>query len=404
MKSYSIPQKKFLGKKSETLKLNLHYIFLQIFYWLSTCAITGFVAYFLSAKGFGEANIGWMVAGQNILLIIVQPFVAQFADHSIRIRIKHMLIFFTLLAMSIAFVLHGLVPQHVLFTPMYLVLVVLLALNGGLLTTLSSEHIAKGTPIRFGLARGIGSISFASMSILNGLLVNRHGENVSLLLFISLSIFFVLGLATFPSPEKSLKNTNQKADSLISFIKGNPRFFIMVFTCFIALLFTNMVGVYFYKIVEEIGGNSASFGRAVAVAAYVELFSMAAYPYIKKILGSHANMIRLSTIAIFIKAFLLLNAKSLEAMYWAQALQFFGYGLYIPAQVYYVSTMITEQNIAKGQTFLGLAGTLALVCSSLLGGYFIEQFGIYPTIMVVGGISLVGLVLLFFCIEQDTNK
>lgn len=405
MKTYELRNVGVLRKTKEEIRLSIHYVFLQSSYWLSACAVNGFASYYLAAKGFGEGQIGLILAAINILLLISQPFVAQFADQSVRIRIKHIMA----ASMGMAVFLAGgmlLIPRgSLLFIPIYLLLLVLISMNGVLLTTLSSEHITRGTRLNYGLARGIGSVSFASMSILTGILTKRSGPNITMAAFMVIASIFIVAVLRFQSPEKTrIQQKDTPSLNLTSFVKGHPRFMLTVFATFLMFLSNNMVSTYFFQIIERVGGDSTSFGKAVAVAAYIELLSMAVYPAIKRYLGSHAQVMKLAAVAIFIKTLLILHAGSVGAIYRAQTLQFFGFGLYIPAQVYYVSSIISQHDQAKGQMFLGFSGTLAAVFSCLVGGYLFEHIGIYATIMLTSVLSLVGIFMLFFCVEKDAME
>ena len=77
MKTYELRNVGVLRKTKEEIRLSIHYVFLQSSYWLSACAVNGFASYYLAAKGFGEGQIGLILAAINILLLISQPFVAQ---------------------------------------------------------------------------------------------------------------------------------------------------------------------------------------------------------------------------------------------------------------------------------------------------------------------------------------
>ncbi len=402
MKTYRIATSGVLRRSPQEVRLSLHYTILQGLYWFGICAVNGFVSYYLSEKGFTDKQIGMIIAAVNTILLISQPFVAQFADKAIKIRIKHIILLFMSISMLLAGAMFYFSPKSNLFMPTYLILLVLTSLSAGLLTTLSSEHIARGTRINYSIARGIGSISFASMSIIAGLLTKRMGPNVSMLLFILFVTLFILALIRFPSSEKTIKRSDATATlSLKGFVLTHKRFMLTVFATFLMFISNNMVSTYFFQIVENVGGDASSFGKAVAIAAYIELISMMLYPLIKKRFGSHAMIMKLSSIAIFLKSIFILHAVSVGSIYLAQTLQFFGFGFYIPAQVYYVSSVIPEKDIAKGQMFIGFAGTLAVVFSSMVGGHFFDKIGMYQTIMIGAGLSFIGIVMMFFCMEKD---
>lgn len=387
---------------TEERRLTLHYIAIQSLFLLSACSVNGFISYFLTHNGFDRLQVGLCISSANLLSLLFQPYAAQFADRSVRFCLKHMVALLASAAIFFALILLVTPPKSVLFLPLYILIIFLISIQVPLITGLATEHISTGLRVNFSIARGFGSIAFAAMSILIGTLSKDFGPKITLLGFASCGTVYVLSVLSFPQAQKtSTQGFDVQALNILEFAWRNKRFMMAAFAMFFIYSSAAIISSFLFQIVENVRGDSSTLGKMLAMAASVELISMLLYPYAQKLLGSNVNVIKFSSAAFLVKAIFTWQAGSIGTLYFAQFLQFFSYGFFIPAQVYYVLRNISKHDQVKGQMFMSFSTTLAVVFASLSGGYLIEHLGLRSTLLFGVGLTVVGLLILFIFLEPD---
>lgn len=376
---------------------------IQICFWINVCFINGFIAYYLSENGFSSFQTGTVIGIANLLSLFFQPYVASFADHSLKLRLKHIIAINTFISIIFAFATHLTSNKSSFFLIFYTGLLLSIAFQVPLLNSLSTEHITKGKNLNYSLARGLGSIAFASTSISFGMLAKNLGAHITMPLYIATALIYIIVVLSFKSPKKIIAPVSNNSKDITNFIKRNRRFVLTTFALFLVYCSPALISSYLYNIVDRVGGDASNLGLALGLSAALELVSMAAYPYVKKKLGSNSRILLISSFVFLVKIFCTFAAKSLVGLYFAQSLQVLCFGFYIPAQVYYVSNVIPQEDQVKGQMFMNMSSTLSVVFSSFFGGYLLNTFGM-DTALISGIIlNLIGFMLLLFCIEKETN-
>lgn len=385
-------------------KLTLHYIIIHSLFLLSACSISGFTSYFFLSNGYSSAETGMAIAIGNLLSLLLQPHTAQFADRAQKISLRHIIAAISSSSLLCSLILYISPARTLLFVPMYVLMMCFISLQVPLITSLSTEHINNGTRVNFSIARGFGSIAFAGMSVVMGMLTKKYGPNITLLSYAALNLVYLLSVWTFPSPDKPMESKfDIQALKLFDFMKRNPRFMYSVVAMFFIYSSAAIISCFLFPIVQSVGGDSAILGNMLAVAASVELVAMLCYPIALKLLKSNANILKFAAIAFLIKAIFTWQANTVGELYFAQFLQFFCYGFFIPAQVYYVLQNISMHDQVKGQMFMTFSSTLAVVFASSIGGFMLKEFGVYTTLALGVGLTIFGIILLYLNLEADKN-
>ena len=101
-----------------------------------------------------------------------------------------------------------------------------------------------------------------------------------------------------------------------------------------------------------------------------------------------------------IKYLVLLFAPSVGWLYFASTLQFFQFGIYLPATVYYVADTLPRRDQLKGQSLIHVAGKgLGGALGSLFGGWFIDLGGIRLSLIL----AIVSAVAAYFVFTASTK-
>jgi PPP family 3-phenylpropionic acid transporter len=196
--------------------------------------------------------------------------------------------------------------------------------------------------------------------------------------------------------EHSNKNPEEKT---IAAPSGYVQFFIKykdfsILLIGIAMLFYshNIISTYLINIVENVGGNSTNMGISLAITASVELPIMAAFTYIVRKVRCNV-LIKISAFFFFVKVLILWLAPSVYVVYLSQAMQMFAYGLFTPASVYYVNSIVNEQDKVKGQSMLGVAMSIAGAVAIISGGKLLDIIGVNYMLLLGAIVTAFGFII-----------
>lgn len=378
-------------------KYTIKYSAVHGIYWSAFCSSISFASVFLLSKHFSNSQIGIVLAIANTFSVLLQPAVAAFADTTSKVSMKDLIVIFAGTAGALAAVRYFISGYFVLLAVLFILELIILLTLQPFVNSLGMQLINKGIGINFGLARGIGSMTFAVISILLGVLVERFGTDSLPVVSVGLCVMLGVVICTFTmkksppdrdgairSESVEITKKNVAADSLFSFLAHNRKFAALMVAVAFTFCSHSMINSYLIQITENVGGTAKDMGIATGIAAAIELPAMILFGFlVKKIRCS--SILKFSLFFFMIKTAITLLAANIWMLYAAQIFQFSSYALFIPASIYYVNEIIARDDLAKGQAFMTSAITLGGVAASLLGGWLLDGPG-------VGGMLLAGLI------------
>ncbi|MGB4589543.1 MAG: MFS transporter [Clostridiaceae bacterium] len=400
--------------------LTIKFALLQGSYWMSFCAIYNFATVFLLSKSFSSKEVGVMLAAINIFAAVLQPLVANFADQTNRISLKNLVALIVLVILSITIFLPAASNLMLATGILFFLICTLMVTIQPLINSLGMEYMGKGIHVDFGMARSMGSLSYAVTSFVLGNLIEKNGTGILpysyIFIFVLILIFTLtfkltkVNEVTIPHHSKTLASyaesievaemiTDSSSSGFVAYFKKYKRFgfyligLVFLFTCF------NLINIYMIKIIENVGGNKADLGTAIALAAILELPVMF---FFSKLLKKFNNttLLKISVVVLTIKAIATLFAKRIGMIYLAQGFQLLSYAIFIPASIHYVSQVMDTKDRIKGQAFTSVTMTLGGVTGSLLGGWLLGATSIYNMLFLGTILSLIGSIIAYFSIEN----
>ncbi len=375
----------------------LRYTLMNATYFVAFCTIHACAAVFLLDRGFSNTEVGILLALSNIVSAVFQPFIAGIIDKKGALTNRRFIM------ISVIVILIGSVVllfvkdiKAVIFAVFALIYMIQFAYQP-VMTALCFEYQKAGSRINYGLARGIGSASFAFTAFFIGRFVESNGVTVLLIVnIITMALSFVLAF-TFVKPQSSEENSGEisgKAahNGLISFSKAYPAFalYLVATVCF--YFAHNMINDFMIQIIRSLGGGETELGYANFLQAILELPVMALIGFVLKKISSNKLLI-MSGFAFLIKIVILIFATNMAMMYLSQSCQLFAYAVFIPAAAYYVSTTMDESDQVKGQAYVTSAITLGGVFSNLISGVILDHFGIRVMLITGTVVCAVGAVI-----------
>lgn len=393
--------------------LTFKYANIQIPHNLLNCVIGSYAAVFLRYKGFTNTEVGLALSTAAIISIIIQPLIASFTDKTDKLTLRQVNMLLMIMNFFLGFImLFGNNSKTIVFLVFVVTNSIQLSLTS-LINALAVEYINKGIMVNFGVARGLGSLMFAILSLALGFIVEISNPNILILAY--LILYFLLFWNTFlfklkpsyqkhfTSPAKNKISENEapkSSSSTFAFFKKYKRFTLFLIGVTLMYYSYLMINTYLINIVESFGGNSENLGIGLALAAALELPVMASFT---KLLNRFkcSFIIKFSAVFYILKAVLTLAASNMTMIYIAQGTQLFNFALFTPACLYYVSMVIAEKDSVKGQSMITIATFgLAGVLSNVSGGILQDTLGIKAMLIVGLVVTAIGVITIFYATED----
>ena len=391
-----------------TKQLNIEYFSLQSLFWMTYCMVVGFSVTYLLSCGYSNSEAGYILASANICALILQPFFADLADRSK--KFNAMTIF--LVSIEIIFVcsigLFFIGVRSLILTLIYVVMITLANAVIAFLTSIQFLMDTSKSKINFGLCRAGGSLCFAILSALMGIMIERIGmKSIPLALFII--TLLIIGLCIFITRHSINGNIKavltlekKRSSSLFVFFKENLRFMIlsiaMLFIYYAHAFITNFT----ISIVRNVGGDNREMGYLIAFMALMELPGMIGFKEISRRFKV-SSLLLFSMIMFSFKAIIVWLSPSLMTLTFGFALQVVSFAIYIPASVQYANIIIDEKDTVKAQMMFNLMQTGGAVFSSIIGGWLIDFSGISHALLIGAILSCIGTIIAFAGI-QNTKR
>ena len=412
------------------IKNTTRYAALQGEFWMSFCVIFSFASVYLLKKGFTSSEVGVLIAVAGTLSAILQPIVGDVVDRSKRISLHMAILFFSFFIIVAAVLLYCFDLQFWLTALLYGVMVAVLQVVTPLVNAIGMYYINRGVAINFGIARGIGSLSYALISLAVGNLVERYQEPVIPLLVIIIYLCIIVSTVTFrfklapkfadvkdieaeieeeikedSLPQRDIPYVNDSGHEMSesSFFKKYPKFMTLLVGLTLLFVSHNMLNNFIFQIVQYHGAGSVEMGNVAGLAAALELPTMFLFTYYLKIVSA-GNLLKVSGVFFTLKALMTYLATGMGMIYAAQFMQMFGFALFVVASVYYVNEKIAEQDKVKGQSYMTMTNTAGSVGGSLIAGWLIDSLGV-PTMLLVSVLAgLLGAVLVIISAQGSRGK
>ena len=396
--------------RSSGILWTIRYTLINATYFAAFCTIHACAAVFLLGNGFTNTEVGVLLAIANIVSAIVQPVVAGIIDKQGALTNRRFILISVITILLGSVILLFSTDNKLVIFPVFALIYMIQFAYQPVMTALCFEYQKAGCSIMYGLARGLGSASFAVTSAFIGGLIEDRGVKILLYLNIILMALSAVLIFTFKKPQKAVPSEIEeetketgKSSSFGSFIKRYPAYslFLVGVVCF--FFAHNMINDFMIQIIRNLGGAEKELGYANFLQAILELPVMAMIGLILKKFTSKALLL-ISGTAFLVKIIILIFATNMGHMYLSQSCQLFAYAVFIPAAAYYVSKTMTDHDQVKGQAFVTSAITMGGVFSNLISGVILDNFGIRPMLITGTAVCAVGVLIAFYAMTRLPAK
>lgn len=396
--------------RSSGILWTIRYTLINATYFSAFCTIHACAAVFLLGNGFSNTEVGTLLAIANILSAIIQPVIAGVIDKQGALTNRRFILFSVVTILLGSVILLFSTDNKIVIFPVFALIYMIQFAYQPVMTALCFEYQKAGCPIVYGLARGLGSASFAVTSAFIGGLIEDRGIKILLYINIAVMILSAILIFTFRKPKQlpvdrsdAKKPESTRSSSFGTFIKTYPAFslFLVGVVCF--FFAHNMINDFMIQIIRNLGGAEKELGYANFLQAILELPVMAFIGLILKKFTSKALLL-FSGVAFLIKIVILIFATNMGHMYLSQSCQLFAYAVFIPAAAYYVSKTMADNDQVKGQAFVTSAITVGGVFSNLISGVILDHLGIRPMLITGTAVCAIGVLIGFYALTRLPAK
>ena len=381
------------------------YACIQALYWMYFAAVMSFSGFFLLDAGFSNTQIGIIAAVAGIFSALLQPVLASYADRPDSPSLKKLIqIFYGVqLLLGIGLLFSG---SLVLTGLLYGISIALLQLLTPFINALGMESINQGQNLNFGLARGMGSVAYAVICYILGIITVKAGAGsipVSVIIFAILTLVCVIAFPFVKTQVSSKTASSGKSQtSPLQFFRKYRRFSLVLIGCIFIYLSHVLLNNFNFQIAQGKGGGSSEMGTASAIAAMCELPTLFLFGSIIKKVRCDL-LLRIAGIFFVLKSLGTLLAPGISVYYGVQVFQMLGWGLMTAASVYYVNAVMDPEDAIKGQAYFTMTYTLGSVAGSFLGGTLIDLAGVNSMLLFSTVSAFVGALIVFIFAERTAR-
>lgn len=384
--------------------LQLKYNFLQIAFWAASCSLIGYLAVFLKHKGFTNSLIGIVSGCACLLNIFLSPYLSGLYDRHEKLSIKKLLTF-TLLFGVLLFLVIALIPLPAQVIMVAYVLVYSLNVSSvPFLSTIAMDYIKAGQDVNFGLARGLGSVSYATSALFLGSLVKWINPDALSFFYLATVALFLLTL--YSCQDVHLEKAAEKVQgaSVQVIIKRYPVFFFLLLGFTFSFAASTTLSTYLINIVTRLGGDTSLYGIAVFCMAASEMPVMALAPRLMKHFHS-TLLIMVASFFYIVRNFLICLAPNLVILMIGMACQSMSYALMTAVITYYVTYNLADADQVMGQTMIAIMTTgVGSMIGNVFGGFLSDAFGITMMLIFACALTLLGFIIVWVTgLKQGKN-
>lgn len=370
-----------------------YFLFFYVFLYMANAVYGTFIPLYFQHIGFSQSQIGALLGLGPLIAILAQPIWGLFSD---RAKTKN----------SILLVLIACSGLSVMFYPVsnafvyLLVLICIFTFFQSSIFAISDavtlEALDKRGRGNFSLIRLGGTVGFAIMSIVFGLVAEKRIDLLFIIYALLLAVSFALVLG-FPAIEGHQARSSKMS---VWVLFRNRKLMLYIGANFVFQITLGYYYAFFPLYFKDMGGDAAWLGWSMVISSLSEV------PFL---LLSHKLFQRVQTWHI------LLGAGTAAALRWFLFSQIHSAAWMLPAQalhgLIFIVLSVTLANVinkevpnelkASGQTLNGLLTMgVARIIGSLAGGVASEWFGmrsmfLYNSVLAIVCVVIFGIVFKF---------
>lgn len=350
----------------------------NLFYFLFCivgCCMAGFVAVFLQFKNVSNTMIGLVTGVGCVSSVALSPYLSSLIIKYEKLNAHNMTAgIYSLL--TVMFVLIAFIPMPpAVIVAGYTVMYALYVASASFPQVIASGYLQAGEDINFGLARGLGSTSWAVTALVMGPIIDFFNPLVLAVGFVISVAAMLLLIKSMPVAEPKMEE-GKKGGTIADIIR-KYRVYVMVLVGFAFCIAAHTcLGTYLSNIVTSLGGSTSMYGIAIFLMAFSEMPVMAvAARWMKKV--DTMTLIVLGGVAYVARNFIICFAPNIPVLLIGLLFQSVSYGLLTAVVTYYVIYNLASEDQVMGQAMIGIVTSgFGSTIGNVMGGVLQDSFGL----------------------------
>lgn len=389
-------------------QVDIHHAVMQGSYFAGFSAIWGFGPVLLLYHGLSNSTLGVITSLALVLPLLIQPALASLSDADPRWTSRRLALVLSLITLAAALAIMLLPEQKTVLLVSYAVIGVTLVCTSPFFNSMVMAYHLRGVNVNYGLGRGTGSATYAIVALVMGFVLERRSPTVILPVLLAALAVQIAAVWSFryPLPPAPAAQEGEPPQVLgvWGLLRKYPAFPVMLVGCALLQGGHNACNTYMIHIADKVGAGEGLMGVILAVSAFTELPAMALFPRMHRRL-SLRTLFRICAATFVLKDLLFWVARSPVLLYLAAVIQFFEFGIFLPACVYYVAERLDSANQAKGQGLIHVCSNgLGPAVMTAIGGRLIDSAGINTMLMVTTAAGFVGFLVVLAATSRYLDK
>lgn len=365
--------------KRKALRVEVNFAACEGTYWISFCAISGFIAVFLTHRGLSDTEIGLTTSFGSALAIILQLLLSNVLDKHPEIRIKRLISALFIAGIAAGCCVHFLSLPVGLMILAYATSYAMGLSNNGYLNAQLVQFNNAGVPARYGWPRGVGSFSYAVAAYVYGVLAEKYTPDILMPCYLIGTVVCIACVLAMPDPnagkDMAAIRAAQHHTSYREMLAGN-RMLIVLLLCTLMNGIGNMAGYTFIlRVVERVGGGTVEYGVSEFIRAAAEVPALFASGWLLKHFKAK-SMLAASFLFYGLRMLILAFAPGIGLIYFASAINILCVGLSTFSSVIFVNSIVRDAEKVRGQSLCILCGSVGSIIGSAYAGAMIDQVGL----------------------------
>ena len=385
------------------MSLKNKYNLLYFLFCLVGCCIGGFVTVFLQYKGVSNTQIGLVTGIGCVSSVFLSRWFSSLLTRLEWLSPHKMLyLIYGFIAVAFPFIAYTDLSPAVIMI-IYIVMYSVYVCSNSFVVLIASGYTLRGIDINFGLARGLGSTSWAIASLFGGSIIEMTDARILAVGFAVFTLMMFVLMHTMPEVRMRAAE-GKKSVSVGHIIKTYRSYFLVLLGFAVCTMASAMLGTYLPNIVRSLGGSTATFGVAAFASAFSELPVMAmAAKWMKKY--NSMTLFTIGGIGYICRTFIVCFAPNIPVLVVGMLFQSVSHGLITAVVTYYVMYNLAPDDQVMGQSLIGMMTSgIGSTLGNVVGGVLQDVFGLGAMYAASCTLIIIGAVIIASAKFVDKKK
>lgn len=361
------------------------------------CVGVAFIVPILQGFGYDELRIGLTMTLAAFAAFAAKPLWGFLGDRFCRPRETTIggalagCLFYMLLIRSGG----AMLPVAVAVMGLYLTIMCMMGVVDGWAVRLISD----GWPLNYGMTRSGGSCAYAITAVIFGVLLERLGSGMGVLLLAALFALLLFFALRIPNPQPVVSD-KLSLGSGVRHLARNHAYLVVLAAYFLCTLASCAADSFFSPLITSLGGTQSFVGMGLFVQAMSEVPIMLLYSRVKRRTGRPAwQFLAVAMVFFGIKCVGLGFAPSYPVVLLTVLLHGLSFATLTPALVDFTLEHVQAEYLSTAHLLCGAVGvSLGGMVGNTLDGYIANVIGVQPMLRLVSvfAFAAAALVVVYF--------